>query len=915
MKNLIKKGMTISLCIVILFSFNILPVQAATKQNAGKVTGKLLTPDGIPVSDGYIRLYKNNLPFDTVPVEKDGTFVIEGLKPNTKYDISGSMNSSSDYADYASSDPVIFKTDESGIPDKTEITLYLTYVQFRVKLKDFNQKYIDDFLILEMRRIDSSPGVTSISMKTSMKNGVLNVNVKEDGLYEMTIALDDEFKNEKRTTPKSKIIELRNGKVISVDGKKVSGIPTLEYTLSLPQVTIKINGENNPVPGVRTSVHYEDNYSGSSRIVDHTTDNTGRIYIGGLKEGNYYITIDSFANSSQYVINDKYYFSIDNNEKFVGNNPLIINLEKPMIKGRLTDPEGQGTVLGQLFVYEDGTSNNKPVYTLNTNSDGTFSFPNLKDGNYRLSSGYLSITDDYIPITDFKVEVKTLDGKKALINKSTGTQFTESEGNNPFVLKLNKVILKGSLTDPSGKPSEGTISIVRNLSNGDFEQKYIFFGENGVFKLGETEKGEYSLIAYPFTGSPYSWSDPVYIRVDKPGEIIDSKGEAFSDKNPLTVKFNNASEIKTPAKEDVLKYEFKTGTNSDEIEAVISKEDFLKAVDIDNTTYVIVGSDNIGSIKVNSDAIDIINSTLEKKAASKSVKFTMKRLSGEAVLNGLNKEIPEQVIAGIKDHPIYDISISVDNEKISDFGAGEITVSIPYVPSANENTNSIIVYYINDIGELETIGKCLYKPEIKSVVFSTGHLSSYAIAYKEATFTDVPEGYWAKPYIDFLASRNILIGYGEKLNSNENITREQFARLLASIEKVDLSKYTNSPFDDVPDDHQFMKQIAWAADNGIIFGDGKGKFNPNDSITREHMCAMIKRYMDKVAKKPLPVLDSTTKILDLDAIAKGEIYDSVMALINSGIIVGNNNVFNPKGLTSRAAAIRVVTMLFPEILK
>lgn len=915
MKNLIKKGMTILLCIVLLFTFYIVPIQAvATKQDVGTVFGKLLTPDGIPVTDGFISLYENNLPFDTIPVEKDGTFVIDDLKPNTTYDISGRINSLSDYSDYASSDIVYFKTDDFGIPDKTEITLYLNYVQFRARLKDLNQRYIQSFGLMNMRRLDVV-GSHGITMKTSMKDGIIEVNIKEDGLYETTIGLDETLKNEKGTTPKSKIIEIRNGKVISVDGKKISRVPTLEYTLSVPQVVVRLNADKNPLSDVRITIHDANSNSAPSRIIDHTTDKSGKIYIGGLKKGDYYLSIDSFGNSSDYVVEERYLFSIDNNEQYVGNSPLIINLERPMIKGKFTDASGKDIPDGMLRVYEDNSVNSDPVYTIKTNSDGTFTFPQLSDGVYRINSEHFSSNDNFIPITGFKVEVKTLNNKKILINKSTGTQFTGLEGNNPFVLKLGKVFLKGSLVDPLGRATEGTISISKKLSNGELEQSYVFFGENGIFNVGELEKGEYSLIAYPFTGSSYSWSDPIYIRVDEPGEMLDSKGVVFSDKNPLIVKFNNGPEKNISSNENILTYEFKNGINPEEMEAQVNKEDFLKAIESDNVRTVIVGSNDTGSIEVNSDALDSIYSTLVSMTDSKSVKFIMKRLSGEEVLNGLSKEGSQQADTEIGDRPIYDISISVDDVKISNFGSGEITVSIPYVPSTNENSNSVIVYYINDSGKLETIGKCLYKPEMKSVVFCTGHLSSYAVAYKEATYMDVSEGYWAKPYIDFLASRNILIGYGEKLNPNENITREQFARLLASIEKADLSKYTNSPFDDVPDNHDYMKQIAWAADNGIIFGDGKGKFNPNDPITREHMCAMIKRYMDKVAKKPLPVLDSTTKILDLDTIAKGEIYDSVMALINSGIIVGNNNIFNPKGLTSRAAAIRVVTMLFPEILK
>ncbi len=54
-------------------------------------------------------------------------------------------------------------------------------------------------------------------------------------------------------------------------------------------------------------------------------------------------------------------------------------------------------------------------------------------------------------------------------------------------------------------------------------------------------------------------------------------------------------------------------------------------------------------------------------------------------------------------------------------------------------------------------------------------------------------------------------------------------------------------FNDVPEDHLFADEIAWARDNEIVFGYGDGNFGPEDFMTRGQLTAVLKRYNDNVA--------------------------------------------------------------------
>ena len=51
-----------------------------------------------------------------------------------------------------------------------------------------------------------------------------------------------------------------------------------------------------------------------------------------------------------------------------------------------------------------------------------------------------------------------------------------------------------------------------------------------------------------------------------------------------------------------------------------------------------------------------------------------------------------------------------------------------------------------------------------------------------------------------------------------------------------------SSFVDVLPGSYYEKAIAWAAENGIIYGCGNGKFEPDKIITREQAIAILYRY-------------------------------------------------------------------------
>ena len=51
-----------------------------------------------------------------------------------------------------------------------------------------------------------------------------------------------------------------------------------------------------------------------------------------------------------------------------------------------------------------------------------------------------------------------------------------------------------------------------------------------------------------------------------------------------------------------------------------------------------------------------------------------------------------------------------------------------------------------------------------------------------------------------------------------------------------------SNFSDVPRGFWYTKAIDWASANGVVSGDGKGNFFPNQDVTREQLAVMLYQY-------------------------------------------------------------------------
>lgn len=114
------------------------------------------------------------------------------------------------------------------------------------------------------------------------------------------------------------------------------------------------------------------------------------------------------------------------------------------------------------------------------------------------------------------------------------------------------------------------------------------------------------------------------------------------------------------------------------------------------------------------------------------------------------------------------------------------------------------------------------------------------------SFTDVNSGDWYNDAVSTLTNAGIIKGYaGGKYNPNEAITRAELTAMLSRFVYGETVKTSNSKFNDVSTSYWAYDEIALAQELGWIKGYGGSTFNPDASITRAEVAAILNRMLDR----------------------------------------------------------------------
>ncbi|QGQ98880.1 S-layer homology domain-containing protein [Paenibacillus psychroresistens] len=285
--------------------------------------------------------------------------------------------------------------------------------------------------------------------------------------------------------------------------------------------------------------------------------------------------------------------------------------------------------------------------------------------------------------------------------------------------------------------------------------------------------------------------------------------------------------------------------------------------------------------------------------------------SGDIIIKIAKVELSEESKQVLGDRPVYDFTVTAGGSNVSTFGGGSVSISVPYVLKAGEDQDSVIVYYVTDAGELETIrGK--FNAATGTVDFSTTHFSKYIIGYNKVTFADISDSAWYSNAVGFLAAREITSGTGgNKYSPNATVTRGQFIALLLKAYGVKEEAVGSDNYADAGNTY-YTNYLAAAKKLGITAGIGNNKFAPDAQITRQDLFTLLYKALDVLGELPQDKTSATvSSFKDASQIA-GYAQEAFKILVESGVITGSDSKLNPKGVTTRAQVAQVLYNLFSK---
>ncbi len=191
-----------------------------------------------------------------------------------------------------------------------------------------------------------------------------------------------------------------------------------------------------------------------------------------------------------------------------------------------------------------------------------------------------------------------------------------------------------------------------------------------------------------------------------------------------------------------------------------------------------------------------------------------------------------------------------------------------------------------------------------------GTEQGFAATSAATNFTDI-QNHWAKVNIEYVVNLGLFNGTSaNRFEPNAKMTRAMFVTVLGRLYGVDPNAYGGSSFKDVATGKWYSPYIQWASDPevGLVNGFGDGTFQPQANITREQMATLIYRYCSYAGLSMQIVSDFyyfNDELLINEYAFDGVTYCQITGLINGK----NNNMFDPKGNSTRAEVATVLARL------
>lgn len=362
--------------------------------------------------------------------------------------------------------------------------------------------------------------------------------------------------------------------------------------------------------------------------------------------------------------------------------------------------------------------------------------------------------------------------------------------------------------------------------------------------------------------------------------------------------------------------------------APLSVSDLNKSQAVINNTLIAAGISNgiITSLEGYSSLYDTMDSRTAKWCQSKIFTADIERAvlneckGNYTNLNSFNDTFTETLVMKLIKKPSGWGNVK---EIVSDY-ASEIGVSVSgikdstYASIAGNSYNSYSALG-NAIKEINASNKTNgggggsggggtstnYKPTSVNIPAQTP-INEQVTPIELKSFVDIDNVSWAYESIMRLYNREIIAGKGEnRFYPNDNVTREEFVKMLLIAAKCKTGEYT-PVFDDVKETDWFMPYVIGAYNESMCNGIGNRLFGSGMNITRQDMSCMV---YNLIKNKDIKMINEKNEFSDNDDISDYA-KDAVSAMQIAGILRGrDNNMFEPTANATRAEAAVVINAI------
>ena len=201
-----------------------------------------------------------------------------------------------------------------------------------------------------------------------------------------------------------------------------------------------------------------------------------------------------------------------------------------------------------------------------------------------------------------------------------------------------------------------------------------------------------------------------------------------------------------------------------------------------------------------------------------------------------------------------------------------------------------------------------------TIAGGTGGVTPGTTPNSGVNFQDLGSVQWAVPAINTLVNLGVINGRSDTIfDPNASVTRAEFTKMVCAAFGIASTPEAAQTFTDVAPTDWFYGYVQAAAAKGIVNGVSDTAFDPNATIKRQEMAAILYRTIQ--ATNALALLPQGTEKAFADAAQIDEYAQIPVSVLSSaGVINGvTDTTFEPYATATRAQAACIIYQYYQAI--